>query len=421
MNNGDAAQTTTIGQVPVKIAADGSEMAVAAAPIEPRPPRIKTLTLLDFRAFAGPAPKSIGLDGKNLLIYGENGAGKSSIFYAMDEFFSVKGTAAARRDRLASLENIFPNPGKGVVSIDVEFVDDENIARWSSAGHPVDTTPFPQKKADARVVNGAFRKAMLDYRLLLDTNYRHGSDAINLFDVCVNVLLRDYPAVLNGRGERIYDVWRRLEPMPGLYRMDASDRSTIRELTTSLNAALGEAIEALVPKINAMLATLGWGEVKLESLTMPGVQFVWDRLRRNRRLVGRKITPKLLFREKELNFPQTFLNEARLSALALSIYFAGRQLCADTVLPDTPRIMVLDDVLIGLDQSNRLPVLDVLADHFKDWQIVLLTHDRVWFEMARAYHRRHVADKYWKYARVHSTDEATSSPTVTDALARGSQ
>lgn len=45
--------------------------------------------------------------------------------------------------------------------------------------------------------------------------------------------------------------------------------------------------------------------------------------------------------------------------------------------------MVLDDVLVGLDQSNRLPVLQALDKHFPDWQIVLLTYDRVWFEMAR--------------------------------------
>jgi hypothetical protein len=64
---------------------------------------------------------------------------------------------------------------------------------------------------------------------------------------------------------------------------------------------------------------------------------------------------------------------------------------------------------IGLDQSNRLPVLDLLADKFKDWQVVLLTHDRVWFEMARAYHRRHKADKFWRYAKIHSNDDPTQA------------
>jgi hypothetical protein len=67
----------------------------------------------------------------------------------------------------------------------------------------------------------------------------------------------------------------------------------------------------------------------------------------------------------------------------LAIYFAGREVCAKTLQTNTSRIMVLDDVLIGLDQSNRLPVLDVISKRFSDWQIVLLTHDRVWFEMAR--------------------------------------
>ena len=44
-----------------------------------KPMRIKTLTLTDFRAFPGPAPQRIEFGGKNLLVYGENGAGKSSI------------------------------------------------------------------------------------------------------------------------------------------------------------------------------------------------------------------------------------------------------------------------------------------------------------------------------------------------------
>lgn len=38
---------------------------------------------------------------------------------------------------------------------------------------------------------------------------------------------------------------------------------------------------------------------------------------------------------------------------------------------------MLDDVVIGLNHSNRLPLLDVLNSMFVDWQIVLLTHDLV--------------------------------------------
>ena len=45
--------------------------------------------------------------------------------------------------------------------------------------------------------------------------------------------------------------------------------------------------------------------------------------------------------------------------------------------------MVLDDVLIGLDNANRIPVLNLIAEEFADWQVVLLTHDKTWYEFAR--------------------------------------
>jgi hypothetical protein len=48
-------------------------------------------------------------------------------------------------------------------------------------------------------------------------------------------------------------------------------------------------------------------------------------------------------------------------------------------------VLVLDDVLIGLDFANRLPVLRTLNEEFSDWQVILTTFDRVWFDLAREY------------------------------------
>lgn len=33
--------------------------------------------------------------------------------------------------------------------------------------------------------------------------------------------------------------------------------------------------------------------------------------------------------------------------------------------------------------SNRMPVLDILREHFPDWQIILLTYDKIWYEIVR--------------------------------------
>ena len=87
--------------------------------------------------------------------------------------------------------------------------------------------------------------------------------------------------------------------------------------------------------------------------------------------------------------------------------FAQRGLAtgAQTALPfdvDGADVLVLDDVLIGLDHSNRLPMLDVLKTKFADWQIVLLTHDRNWFDLARS----HLPDANWKCVEVYEGDGA---------------
>ena len=82
---------------------------------------------------------------------------------------------------------------------------------------------------------------------------------------------------------------------------------------------------------------------------------------------------------------ESLFNEARLSALALALYLASVLLSnpAQAALCQThSSCWLLDDVLIGLDLSNRLPLLEILEKHFGDFQVILSTYDRVWFELA---------------------------------------
>jgi len=88
-----------------------------------------------------------------------------------------------------------------------------------------------------------------------------------------------------------------------------------------------------------------------------------------------------------LKMPSEFLNEARLTAVGLCLYLAGMSQSIPPRRSDGstyPRLLVLDDVLLSLDMSHRLPLLSLLKSRsFKDWQILLLTHDRVWYEIAK--------------------------------------
>jgi energy-coupling factor transporter ATP-binding protein EcfA2 len=361
-------------------AANAAMITMQTTPPMPPPPRIDRLSLHNFRAFPGPTDTHFQFDGKNLLVYGENGSGKSSIFHALNEFFSIQGTAGSRATKLEAYANKFSGLWMHDTWVEVSF-NDSTERRWDTTTHPADTRPT----AHAPTVNAAYRKAMLDYRSLLDTNYSHGDDPVNLFDVCVNAVLRDFRTAHGGSEQSLYELWQSLKE----YINPAASRNWAAkariDLTRSFNDGLASILEHLLPKMNDFLSQLGWQEVTVTALRFPRLAYNNKRLLRDRGFTGCSITPEIEFRGSSLERPHHFLNEARLSALALAMYFAGRSICGNTVMPGVPKIMVLDDVLIGLDQSNRLPVLKLLTEHFADWQIVLLTHDRVWFETARMY------------------------------------
>jgi hypothetical protein len=42
--------------------------------------------------------------------------------------------------------------------------------------------------------------------------------------------------------------------------------------------------------------------------------------------------------------------------------------------------MILDDVIISFDIHKRARVIDLLKEHFNNYQILLLTHDKIWSE-----------------------------------------
>jgi hypothetical protein len=103
---------------------------------------------------------------------------------------------------------------------------------------------------------------------------------------------------------------------------------------------------------------------------------------KKREVINQSLTASVKFRDYSPPAPPNFLNEARLSALAIATYLAGRLACVPAG-HKALKLLVLDDLLISLDYSHRHPVLEVIGELFKDWQIILLTHDRFWFELAR--------------------------------------
>jgi energy-coupling factor transporter ATP-binding protein EcfA2 len=362
--------------------------------------RIDSLALRDFRAFPGPAEITIELvanhkRGTNLLLYGENGAGKSSLFEAL------RGLFARRPDNgfFKREKNVFSAQPDVDAVVSVKFTDGGDPARWTIASHP------GRVGGDPRVVLTAQRAAMLDYRALLDTNYGQGRDEPNLFDIAMELLLADWPLA---SGDTLGELWNKTQAAkPYIGWSDTA----VQAACVTFNTEFAAAVDALTPFARNLLRDLVGEHLTLDQLEYGTVAYQNAHQRRDRIFTGRLLRPRITYRAHGLARPQLFLNEARQSALALAVYLSARLACTQRAPETAPKLIVLDDLLIGLDQSNRLPVLDALMKHFGDWQIVILTHDRTWFEMARA----HLDPKEdWAHLELHEapTSASTSMPVV---------
>ena len=375
--------------------------------------KINTLSLTDFRAFPGPSPTTFELGGKNLLVYGENGSGKSSLFKALSGFF-----AYGSMPRLRDQKNSFSGQSLGYTAVRV-LLDSGLHTAWRmqlvredqpTFGQPIagpslrEVHPAHQGAGGAKteIEQAAKFSACLDYRTLLGTNYKHGDDAINLFQPMVRELLAGFVDLATNR--TILELW-------GAVERNLPPRNTDKYLAASLTAcqhfndAVRRALALLHPEAQAILKRLCPDGLELSGLPFDGVRYNGWKLSRDKAYVQKNVGLEIGFRGLPIARPQHYLNEARQSAVGLALYLGARLACAPQTTPHL-KLLVLDDVLVGLDHSNRLPVLNVLVDLFANWQVVLLTHDRGWFDLAR----QRLPPDDWACYEVYEGDPTAKAP-----------
>jgi energy-coupling factor transporter ATP-binding protein EcfA2 len=368
--------------------------------------KITKVSLQNFRAFD--EPFELDLDGgKNLLLYGENGSGKSSIYFALKRFFEERG------DDIAKHRNHF-SPDTRVSYVRVHLKDKSATGtghdqefHWDIAdGHPLPVPKDPDiapisNELRSLLVDGARRAGFVDYRMMLRTHLLfsplsrsrggpkihdtiYGAEAkgleAQLFDLVSLVILAGVRVTTAGGGEStIGTLMRRVWENRPFYRYSRG----LRSANSSANT-FNEAFNAKLPELETKLAELlSHFENHQLTVNFQPVSLAWDKP--TLELRGAELVPEITFRGKVVTDHHSFLNEARLSALATCLFLAGVLLSDnDYANPAYPRFLALDDALIGLELQNRLPVLRILtSEAFKHYQIFLLTCDRVWFDLAR--------------------------------------
>ena len=334
------------------------------------------ITRLRTRRFRG-FHANFALDlpgGQNVLLYGDNGSGKSSIACAL------KNILVDQASPITPHRNVFSAQGEDAeIEITYNPWPDPlaTTLRWDQNGHPLDQL--------AEAIRPTFRNAVarasfIDYRDLLRTSGSKDSLPHEFFDLTAGTLLRFVEATGAGGTSTtlgaLYDSTKWFGV--GLRKRERVDAANAR--AASFNGAFQAFLGPLESKVSELL---GHFEGLLTTVRFDYEPLRWDD--ENWSKCGGKLRPIVTFKGTELDHGPAILNEARLTALAICIFLAGAIISdVDPANPNHPRLLVLDDALISLDASNRKPVLEILQlPAFQYFQIIMLTHDSVWFDVAR--------------------------------------
>ena len=339
--------------------------------------KITNIEIKNFRAF----PKDYHIDlhnaGKNLLVYGENGSGKSSLYLALKFFFESGIDTVDREVKSTGFEkhqNLFiQEPGYIKLHFRSAQPPKQEVYEWSK--NVIETN-------NDLILETSKASGFLDYKDLLGVHYlQPEGESVNIFDLLVKTLLAN---TLNPVTDlTLADYWNDIQvPYP---RRDAKNKiAALEQQVEVFNDELFNRLEELRPKVREILGEFGY-KVDLD-LDFQGVRYNQT----NKTLENQQILLNVKFFDEDIS-DRFLLNEAKLSAIAISVYLSSILL-----LPDPRsglRILALDDMLIGLDMSNRLPVLDILEEYFSDYQIFLTTYDKAWSEIVK----QRTDQRDWKY------------------------
>ena len=368
--------------------------------------KITSINLTNCRAYYG-TYDSVSLPlGQNLLIYGENGSGKSSLYKALNSYFRRSTDPS-----ILYIKNRYQTDEEGEINISFsEFDADGQIIAGSEEKYTFSTistdneVPFIQ---DATRIKG-----FLDYTDLLKV-YLHSEPRPNLFKLIVLTLLSNHIPLASGGAFEFGKKWKQLHVdlvTKAYTRRSRSHQAALKELPI-FEVHLRSTLSLVFDELNRLLRTYFSDlHIQLEYQLQP-LKFNYEGHS------GWHTTADLRLDITKDGLPvigdySDYLNEARLSAIAICLYLSS--LLQNPTAIDL-KILYLDDVFIGLDAGNRLPILNILREEFSSYQIFISTYDRHWFELAKKHFEIH-SIKDWLNIEIYVGMETVGLTSITKPI-----
>jgi energy-coupling factor transporter ATP-binding protein EcfA2 len=358
---------------------------------------IENIKIQNFKAFQ--TEKEFEIGRKHVLVYGPNGSGKSSLYWSLYTLFQSSTKELPSIQKYFDIDNDenLLNANEPALQSHIKIsTTSNNVPR----GIELNNTGIVGDLAFVKEINLA--SEFINHRLLINFYNFRNSKEINLFDVFnrdilpfVNGLTHFKDKVLSSVLKSIDD---RITPMNGM------QWRTIKKIQETDLTNINREIKALVDFINSQATTyldenFKPNDIKI-TLTYKGAYQI------EQRTINRKkkyyLTPpvyKLTIKNKkadgtwkDIDRPQSFLNEARLTKIGIAIRFCLLQRRVQNI---PLKILALDDLLISLDLDNRVELIKTILRLYKeDYQIFIFTHEKGFFNEVRRQIANEISD--WK-------------------------
>lgn len=404
--------------------------------------RIDTLQIHNFKFFDDKEP--IKIDGKHLLLYGENGSGKSSIYWALYTLFE----ASLKKD-VSDIEKYFKHHSQheqSLVNIHASSIPaTPTIPEHYNSFIKVITKHNPPLEYNvslldttikndtvAREVNQA--SDFISYKVLYKFQDFWNGEKMDLADIFIGHILPyiNFPSkdlIRNGVTKSFTnasDMFEEIKKGPGttvnaknktiqVYKSSPENKA-FNAFATHFNEQIKDLIDFINVNAPLMLKKLDYDI---------DFQLHYHELEYHKADVNFHFTPfKLEFiitsylgTPITINRPQSFLNEAKITAIAIAIRLTILRRRINTQAGDILKFIVFDDVMISLDMNNRDRLIDFLLDPVNkftdDYQLLFLTHDRSLFFYLKDKIRNAGLKDNWLYKEMYVDSSASiESPVI---------
>jgi hypothetical protein len=370
--------------------------------------QLHKLKIQNFKAFK--TEEVIDFEGKNALIFGNNGSGKSSLHYALHVFLqsSIPGKNFSRYfDKYdenggnESLLNVYADPAQLPYKIELQLKTNANEIFTYQLKKEIGADTLPS--TDATIELSDFSSDFISHRLLVNFYNFRNSESANIWLLVEKEVFPYWKDDISGKTlsqlkKEIEEELKELSEarernvdtgnMERKYKRSSNEYQAIIDKVYAFNKKFTDIYTELLPRITTILNEfLPHENLKIDIKywdpwdTDITYDWLWNKPQLNLELKVNEIrVPKV----------HTFLNEARLTALALSIRLAMfERRFKGTTIGDVWKVLVLDDLLVSLDMDFRMRFINYIYEQQKadgslsGYQIILLTHEKGLFNILK--------------------------------------